>query len=109
MDRMQREFDEFVREPGPNDRVALGNPPINLPQGRKDTRHKDAQGTEGGGKRKAPRDGTEAGGGNKKNEVGRWSQLNRFECSMRFLCRAVVVGVENTWLLVGCWWVDDVL
>ena len=46
------DFNAFVQGPGANDGlVGLGNPPINLPKGRKETRHKDAQGTEGGGKR----------------------------------------------------------
>ena len=50
----EREFKAFVEGPGPEDGlVGLGNPPISLPKGRKETRHKDAQGTEGGGKRRS--------------------------------------------------------
>ena len=33
--------------------VGLGNPPINLPKSRKESRHKDAQGIEAGGKRRS--------------------------------------------------------
>lgn len=64
VDVQEREFDAFVRGPGPNDGlVGLGNPPITLPKGRKETRHKDGQGTEGGGKRPSSQT---AGGGDKK-------------------------------------------
>lgn len=73
VDVQEREFRAFVEGPRPNDRLAgLGNPPVSLPAGRKETRHKDAEGTEGGrkrGTRKAEAtEATEPGGGGKRQK-----------------------------------------
>lgn len=49
VERQRHEVQVLVRGPGPSDRLAgLGNPPTTLPKDRKETRHKDAAGTEGG-------------------------------------------------------------
>ncbi|CAB1099412.1 unnamed protein product [Ectocarpus sp. CCAP 1310/34] len=49
VERQRHEVQALLRGPGPSDGLAgLGNPPIALPNDRKETRHKDAAGTEGG-------------------------------------------------------------
>ena len=64
VDVQGREFNAFVRGLGPNDGLLeLGTPPITLPKSKKETRRKDGQGTEGGGKRQSSQT---AGGVNRK-------------------------------------------
>lgn len=72
VDNRSVDFRRLCGGPGPKDGLAgLGNPPINLIKGRKETRKKDAHGTEGGGKRKKKHvdsHGT-AGGGDTSKKI----------------------------------------
>ena len=84
VDVQERESNAFVRGLGPNDGLlGLGIPPITLPKSRKETRHEDGRGTEGGGKGQS----SQTAGGVKKNEVRRRNQRCRHECSVLIVGR----------------------
>lgn len=54
VERQEREVAVFLRGPGPTDRlVGMGNPPMMLPEGRKEPRHRDTHGKYGSRSKKA--------------------------------------------------------
>ena len=59
LENQRVQFDAFMRGQGPEDGLrGLGNPPITLPKDKKETRHKDARGTEGSRKKKLKTEGS---------------------------------------------------
>ena len=103
----ERELKAFVQGPGPNDGlVGLGNPPITLPKGRKETRHKDAQGSERGDSRKKSRVEDGVGGSSASVMNGVLELCSALNCTSvlrvpRFWCRTYVVG--DTCSLCSFW------